>query len=84
MYVFIFLFKSGLPIGRLLGNTDHSAYDMFSTCKFKYQIVNSYSNLAFRSGNFFLIAPFPDNCLLVLFFKSYLNSWHKCYSTYEL
>ena len=40
----------------------HSAYDMFS----KYLIVN----LVFTTsvgGNFFLIAPFPDHCLLVPF-----------------
>ena len=44
----------------------HSVYDMFS--KFKYQIVNLvFSHLGFWSGNFFLIAPFSDNCLLVRF-----------------
>ena len=32
-----------------------------------YYIVNLViSHLGFRSGNFFLIAPFPDGCLLLL------------------
>ena len=41
-----------------------SAYDMFA--KYKYLIVN----LVFPPlwcGNFFLIAPFPDHCLLGLY-----------------
>ena len=47
---------------------------MFSWCK--YLIVNLvFSHLGFRSGNLFLIAPFPDLCLLVL----YLNVLH-CFS----
>ena len=34
----------------------------------KYLIFNLvFSTLVFWSGNFFLIAPFPDLCLLVLF-----------------
>ena len=42
----------------------HSAYDMFSL--YKYLIDNSvFSHLGFWSGNLFLIAPFPDVCLLV-------------------
>ena len=45
----------------------HSAYDMFSW--YKYLIVNLvFSNLGFWSGNLFLIAPFPDLCLLVPFY----------------
>ena len=33
---------------------------------YKYLIVNLvFSHLGFWSGNFFLIAPFPDLCLLV-------------------
>ena len=32
---------------------------------YKYLIVNSH--LVFWSGNFFLVAPFPDHCLLVPF-----------------
>ena len=35
---------------------------------YKYLIVNLvFSHLGFWSGNLFLIAPFPDLCLLVLF-----------------
>ena len=35
---------------------------------YKYLIVSLvFSHLGFRSGSLFLIAPFPDLCLLVLF-----------------
>ena len=46
---------------------DPSAYNMFS--KYKYLIANLvfFFNLGFRRENFFLIAPFPDPCLLVPF-----------------
>ena len=38
---------------------------------YKYLIVSLvFSHLGFWSGNLFLIAPFPDLCLLVPFFKS--------------
>ena len=40
----------------------------------KYLIVNLvFSHLGFWSGNLFLIAPFPDLCLLVLFSIVYLR-----------
>ena len=46
----------------------HSAYEMFSW--YMYLIVSLFfSHLGFWSGNLFLIAPFPDLCLLVLFVK---------------
>ena len=46
----------------------HSAYGVFTW--YKYLIVNLvFSHLGFWSGNLFLIAPFPDLCLLVPFFK---------------
>ena len=43
----------------------HSAYDVFSlykylNCKFRF------SHLCFWSGDFFLVAPFPDQCLFLL------------------
>ena len=42
----------------------HSAYEMYSC--YKYLIVSLvFSRLGFWSGNLFLIAPFPDRCLLV-------------------
>ena len=42
----------------------HSAYDMFSL--YKYLIVSLFFfPPRFWSGNLFLIAPFPDLCLLV-------------------
>ena len=49
----------------LIGNiAAHSAYGMFSW--YKYLIVSLvFSHLGFWSGNLFLIAPFPDLCLLV-------------------
>ena len=38
---------------------------------YKYLIVNLFfSHLGFWSGNLFLIAPFPDLCLLVPFFSN--------------
>ena len=49
------------PIGKIAA---HSAYKMFSW--YKYLIVSLvFSHLGFWSGNLFLIAPFPDLCLLV-------------------
>ena len=65
IYVFIFLVKvtEWPPIVKIAA---HSAYDMFSW--YKYLIVNLvFSHLGFWSGNLFLIAPFPDLCLLVPF-----------------
>ena len=46
----------------------HSAYVVFS--RYKYLIVNLVfvSNFGFWRGNLFLIAPFPDHCLLVPFY----------------
>ena len=47
----------------------HSAYEMFSW--YKYLIVSLvFSHLGFWSGSLFLIAPFPDLCLLVLFYTT--------------
>ena len=44
----------------------HSASEMFSL--YRYLIVSLiFSRLGFWSGNLFLIAPFPDRCLLVPF-----------------
>ena len=65
MYVFIFLVKvTEWPhIGKIAA---HSTYDMFHGIK--YLIVSLvFSHLGFWSGNLFLIAPFPDLCLLVPF-----------------
>ena len=68
MCVFIFLVKvvEWLPIGKIAA---HSAYDMFSW--YKCLIVSLvFSRLDFWSGNLFLIAPFPDLCLLVPYYSS--------------
>ena len=68
MYVCIFLVKLKVtaewpPIGKIAA---HSANEMFSW--YKYLIVGLvFSHLGFWSGSLFLIAPFPDLCLLVLF-----------------
>ena len=41
---------------------------------YKYLIVNLvFSHLGFWSGNLFLIAPFPDRCLLVPFSIRFLR-----------
>ena len=41
---------------------------------YKYLIVSLvFSHLGFWSGSLFLIAPFPDLCLLVLFLMDSLN-----------
>ena len=71
MYVFIFLVKvtEWPPIGKIAA---HSAYEMFSW--YKYLIVSLFfSHLGFWSGNLFLIAPFPDLCLLVPFQIQYIK-----------
>ena len=65
MYVCIFLVKvtEWPSIGKIAA---HSAYEMFTW--YKYLIVSLFfSHLGFWSGSLFLIAPFPDLCLLVLF-----------------
>ena len=62
----VFIRSKWSPVGKI---TAHSAYDMFSL--YKYLIVNLvFSHLGFWSGNLFLIAPFPDLCLLVLSFHN--------------
>ena len=51
----------------------HSAYDVFSW--YKCLIVGLvFSRLGFWSGYLFLIAPFPDLCLLVPFLD--LRFWY--------
>ena len=60
MYVFIMV-TEWPPIGKI---TAHLTYDIFSW--YKYLIVNLvFPTSVFWSGNLFLIAPFPDLCLLV-------------------
>ena len=57
MCVFIFLVKFGWL-------SDHLLPIRLTIC---FLIVNQvFSHLGFWSGNFFLIAPFPDRCLLLL------------------
>ena len=43
----------------------HLTYDMFS--KYKYLTVNFVFPPRFWSGDFFLIVPFADHCILVPF-----------------
>ena len=77
MYDFIFLVKvtEWPPIGKIAA---HWAYEMFSW--YKYLIVSLvFSHLGFWSGNLFLLAPFPDLCLLVPLFSAYsFSSMDKC------
>ena len=62
-----------------MANYRENSYVMFSW--YKYLIVNLvFSHLGFWSGNLFLIAPFPDLCILVLFHLQSspltLRTWH--------
>ena len=41
----------------------HSAYDRFSQYKLSVNLVN-FPTSVFGVGNFYLIVPFPDHCLL--------------------
>ena len=54
----------------------HSAYDMFHGIK-NLIVSLVFSHLGFWIGNLFLIAPFPDLCLLVPFSEMRLiaSSW---------
>ena len=62
-YVCFHILVKWPPIGKIAA---HSAYDMFLW--YKYLIVNFvFTHLGFWSGNFFLIVPCPDLCLLVPF-----------------
>ena len=51
------------------GIAAHSAYDIFSWYKYLSVILVFFPPLGLLSGNFFLIAPFPDHSLFVLFFN---------------
>ena len=88
MYVFIFLVKvtEWPPIGKIAA---HSANEMFSW--YKCLIVSLvFSHLGFWSGNLFLIAPFPDLCLLVPFsyfpmenISNVYHTWPRCLERYK-
>ena len=45
---------------------------MVDTCSEPQNLTFSFSHLGFCSGNFFLIVPFPDDCLLVPYKYMYL------------
>ena len=53
-----------------------AAHRLGLQCVFLVQVSNCqfsfFSHFGFWSGNFFLIAPFPDHCLLVPFYLDYL------------
>ena len=51
----------------------HSAYDMFSKHKNLIIVNLIFPHIVFWSRNFFLIAPFPDRCLLVPFYNHELR-----------
>ena len=48
------------------GIAAHSPYDIFSWYKY-LSVILVFPPLGLWSGNFFLIAPFPDHCLFVFF-----------------
>ena len=58
-----FYLSSGSLVAAQWKIAAHSAYDMFSM--YKYLIVNLVFPPRFLECEFFLIAPFPDCCLLV-------------------
>ena len=61
------------PIAKIAA---HSAYEMFSW--YKYLIVSLvFSHLGVWSGSLFLIAHFPDLCLLVLFVQISENEYNE-------
>ena len=49
-----------------------------NSCSFGLIVSLGFSHLGFWSGNLFLIAPFPDLCLLVPFFLSIRTIQTKC------
>ena len=84
MCIFIFLVKvtEWPSISKLAA---HSANDMFSLYK-DLIVILVFSHLGFWSGNLFLIAPFPDLCLLVPFYSYFKlklrkTSTFKCNAT---
>ena len=67
MHVFIFWLSLGNLVATYKEITTHSVYNVLRYNN-KYMIVNLVSShLGFWNGNFFLIAPFPDHCLLLPF-----------------
>ena len=51
-------------------NSCSASFSLRYVSWYKYLIVSLFfSHLGFGSGNLFLIAPFPDLCLLVPFFS---------------
>ena len=51
----------------------HLAYDIFS--QYKFHIVNLvFPKIGFWIGDFFLIAPFPDHCVLLPFHTLWSNT----------
>ena len=84
MYVFIFLVQFGLISGRLLGKSCSFGLRYvfvvkvpISKCHFSF-----FPPLGLCSGNFFLIAPFPDHCLLVHCYRR-IHSLSKTLLSYE-
>ena len=61
---YVFSFPPAVSVGTL--NLIASIPGSFIfTSKYTYLFVNLFFPARFLSGNFFLIAPFPDHCLLV-------------------
>ena len=58
----------------------HSAYDIFSWYECLIVIL-VFSHLGFWGGILFLIASFPDHCLLVPFFQDIFKQSYRIYAS---
>ena len=77
--VFIFLVLFGWPSGRLLGNSCSLGLRLVFMVRVPKCHFSFFPPLGLWSGNYFLIAPFPDHCLFVLFQNEYLSKIDKPY-----
>ena len=78
MYVFIFLVKFGLLSGCLFGNGCSLGLRYVSWYKYLSVINIFVQPLGMWNENFYLIGPFPDHCLLVLFYPKKSNMLFAC------
>ena len=65
-HIVTYVWATEWPLIRKIAS--HSAYHMFAWYKYMILLLFVFFfHLSFCSGNLFLIAPFPDRCLLVTF-----------------
>ena len=69
-YVRFLIFSSGNCVAVDWGLVAHSAYDMFSWYTYLSVSLVFFPPLGLWSGDFFLIAAFPDHCVLVPFYAN--------------